>query len=264
MSRRTLLFWIAASVIFAGCRSSDQKLIQNLLDKRTHALENGDARNYFSCMSLDYEDSFFPFNSASYEIRQVFSSADRPAFKFSSPKIYHHANRAVVREDFSLEGVIAQKARRLRRTQHLRLKKYEGTGAGEDSGWKIESGSQVYRLLAGQAEEEDKIVEVLDLREKALEGEDSHLYISVVSKDYEHRGKRLSELQTTLKETFRVFDNIRYEAWDRKISYYGNYAMVVQSYRLEANLMGEPRVDSGTEQFEMVPEAEGWRIIKGL
>jgi hypothetical protein len=266
MPEKPLLYMMAVSILIAAsmpsCRASDEKLLQNLLQKRGQALKKGHPEEYLSCLKNDYHDSFFPLDSAAEKIRRVLSSPDRPLVRFGSRDVYIKGNRAVVREEFSLEGMISGNSRRYDRTQYLRLQKCEANKNADT--WKIESGSQVYRLLAGQADEEDKIEEALNLREKALEEKDIELYLSVVSQAYSHRGRGFKKLEQDIKETFRVFDNIQYEAWGRKISYFGNYALVEQRYRLKAKLMGSPQLTSGTELLELIPEAEGWKIVKGI
>ncbi|GEM_PF-911546 len=258
MPGRALLYCLAVLILFAGCHGSEENEIQGLLEKRARFLRKGDTDGYLSCLSQGYMDSFFPLDHARDKIKQILSCPERPEARFSSPTIYRQGNRAVVREDFWLEGVISSKPRSYRRTQHLRLARQ-----GQE-GWKIIEGSKVYRLLAGQAKEEDGIIEVLDRREEALETKDLRLYLSVVSQHYEHRGQGVRELEHRLSESFQVFDDIRYEAWDRRVWFFGNYATVEQRYRLEAKLLGEPEVHSEIERIELIREPEGWRIVKGL
>jgi hypothetical protein len=258
MSGRAVLYCFVILLLFAECQFSEDKQIQGLLKKRERSLRTGDVEAYFSCLSPDYTDSFFPLDHARDKIKQALSGPARPEVRFSSPAIYQQGNRAVVREEFWIEGVISEKPRRYKRTQHLRLARQ-----GQE-GWKIMEGSKVYRLLAGQAEEEDEIIEVLDRREKALENKDLQLYLSVVSPRYEHQGQGVRELEQRLSESFRVFDEIRYEASDRRVWFFGNYATVEQRYRLEAKLLGELQVHSEIERFELIREPEGWMIVKGL
>ncbi len=263
MPRRALISIALVSMILSGCHASEENQIRSLLQKRNSALQQGDARTYLSCLGLDYNDPFFPFTSASYEIKEILASRERPQIRFSEPKIYPGEERAVVREEFWLEGVISGKARSFNRTQHLRLQKEEEPGS-RDLVWKIVSGSEVYRLLSGQVDEEDRIEEILGTREKALENRDIQMYGSVVSPKYSHRGKSAEDLLEKVEDIFLVFDDIKYEAWDRKISFFGNYALVEQRYKLEARRMGEPQVDSDIELIELVQEDDGWKIVKGL
>jgi ketosteroid isomerase-like protein len=243
--------------LITGCKTSDEKQIISLLEKRDKALINGNHQDYFSCLSTSYKDSFFPVSNATYVIKKILSSPDKPYIEFSLPEIYRSGSRAVVKEGFRMEGIISGRARVYDLTQHLRLHKTE-------EGWRIESGSKVYSLLAGRVDEEDKIEEVLKLREKALENKDIKLYMTVVSPKYLHRGQGIRELERKLKDNFLVFDEIQYETSKRKISFFGDYAMVKQEYRLEARLMGEAQVHSDKEMLELILDQGEWKIVKGL
>ncbi len=228
-----------------------------MLDQRAQALARGDIQSYLSAFSQNYDDPVFPWVEAQPLIKKRFESRGWPSVSFKSSQILLKGDMAVVTEKFILEGTLSGKPRQFRESQHLKLER-------GPEGWKIISGSEVYRFLAGRIEEQDLIEQALEVRAEALEHRNLELYMSVVSPEYRHKGKDVAQVRQNIQESFEVFDQIVYRSYDRKVWFFGTTATVQQQFSMETEFMDEPRSFGGTERFEMVRASEGWKITKGL
>jgi ketosteroid isomerase-like protein len=122
----------------------------------------------------------------------------------------------------------------------------------------------VFLLLSCQVSEEEKIYQVLNRRQEALQRRDLSLYLSCISNAYQDKEEDFNRLQKRIEGYFRTFDKISYSCWDRSIQVDGEAAVVIQSFYLEVE-KGESRNHySGKEALFLKKEGKVWKITKGL
>lgn len=119
-------------------------------------------------------------------------------------------------------------------------------------------------LLACQVSEEEKIYQLLNRRQEALQKRDLSLYLSCISDAYQDKEEDFSRLQKRIEGYFKTFDRISYSSWDRSIQIDGEIAIVLQSFHLEAEKGGKENRYSGKEVLFLKKEGKEWKIIKGL
>ncbi len=119
-------------------------------------------------------------------------------------------------------------------------------------------------LLACQSSQENKIVETLNKREKALKEKDFSLYLSCISKEYQDKDGDIHQLQKRIEGYFKTFDRIEYSHWDRSIEIEGETALVVQQFNLEVEKGENKNRYSGREALSLRREEQEWKIVKGL
>jgi ketosteroid isomerase-like protein len=119
-------------------------------------------------------------------------------------------------------------------------------------------------LLACQVSEEEKIYQLLNRRQEALQKRDLSLYLSCISNAYQDKEEDFSRLQKRIEGYFRTFDRISYSSWDRSIQIDGETAIVLQPFHLEAEKGGKGNRYSGKEVLFLKKEGKEWKIIKGL
>jgi ketosteroid isomerase-like protein len=119
-------------------------------------------------------------------------------------------------------------------------------------------------LLACQVSEEEKIYQLLNRRQEALQKRDLSLYLSCISNAYQDKEEDFSRLQKRIERYFKTFDRISYSSWDRSIQIDGETAIVLQSFHLEAEKGGKENRYSGKEVLFLKKEGKEWKIIKGL
>lgn len=110
----------------------------------------------------------------------------------------------------------------------------------------------------------DEILQVISSRAHALNSRDLSHYLSVVSLQYNDKGKSFAELKENLEKNFRDFEQISYEAETPDISVDGNRARSVAAYRMKILVRGKEMTLNGTERLGLAKEPEGWKIIEGL
>ena len=88
-------------------------------------------------------------------------------------------------------------------------------------------------LLACQISEEEKIYQILNRRQEALQTKDLSLYLSCISTAYEDKEEDFSRLQKRIEGYFKNFDRISYSSWDRSVQIDGETATVIQQFYLE-------------------------------
>lgn len=119
-------------------------------------------------------------------------------------------------------------------------------------------------ILACQISEEERIYQILNQREEALQKKDLSLYLSCISKDYQDKEEDFTRLKKRMEGYFKTFDRIEYNSWDRSIQIERNTARVIQEFRLEVTRGEKKNRYSGKEGLYFKKEGRKWRIIKGL
>lgn len=122
----------------------------------------------------------------------------------------------------------------------------------------------IFFLLACQASDEEKIHQVLNRREEALQKKDLSLYLSCISKAYQDGEEDLGRLQNRMEGHFTNFEQIGYTNWDRSIQIEGLTARAVQQFHLEVKQGEKKNHYSGKEALFLKKERGEWKIVKGL
>jgi ketosteroid isomerase-like protein len=119
-------------------------------------------------------------------------------------------------------------------------------------------------LLACQVSEEEKIYQMLNRRQEALQKRDLPLYLSCISRAYQDKEEDFNGLQKRIDGYFKTFDRIAYSSWDRSVEIDGEKATAIQQFYLEAEKGGKKNRYSGKEVLFLTKEGKEWKIIKGL
>jgi hypothetical protein len=119
-------------------------------------------------------------------------------------------------------------------------------------------------LLACQVSEEEKIYQMLNRRQEALQKRDLSLYLSCISNAYQDKEEDFNRLQKRIEGYFKTFDRISYSSWDRSIQIDGETAIVLQPFYLEVEKGGKKNRNSGKEVLFLKKEGKEWKIVEGL
>jgi len=119
-------------------------------------------------------------------------------------------------------------------------------------------------LLACQVSEEEKIYQILNRRQEALQKKDLSLYLSCISKAYQDKEEDFNRLEKRIEGYFKTFDRIAYSSWDRSAHIEEETAMVIQQFHLEVEKGEKKNRYSGKEALFFKKEGREWKIIKGL
>jgi ketosteroid isomerase-like protein len=119
-------------------------------------------------------------------------------------------------------------------------------------------------LLACQVSEEEKIYQMVNRRQEALQKKDLSLYLSCISRAYQDKEEDFSGLEKRIDGYFKTFDRIAYSSWDRSVEIEGNTATVIQQFYLETEKGEKKKSYSGKEALFFKKEGKEWKIIKGL
>jgi hypothetical protein len=119
-------------------------------------------------------------------------------------------------------------------------------------------------LLACQVSQEEKIYQILNRRQEALQKKDLSLYLSCISKAYQDKEEDFDGLRKRIEGYFKTFDRISYSSWDRSIQIDGEAAIVVQQFSLVVEKGEKKNRYSGKEGLFLKKEGKEWKIIKGL
>ncbi len=119
-------------------------------------------------------------------------------------------------------------------------------------------------LLACQVSEEEKIYQILNRRQEALQKRDLSLYLSCISEAYQDKEEDFSGLRKRIEGYFKTFDRITYSSWNRSIQIDGEAATVTQEFYLEVEKGEKKNRYSGKEGLFLKKEGKDWKIMKGL
>jgi ketosteroid isomerase-like protein len=119
-------------------------------------------------------------------------------------------------------------------------------------------------LQACQVSQEEKIYQILNRREEALQKRDLSLYLSCISKAYQDKEEDYYQLKKRIEGYFKTFDRITYSSWDRSVQIDGETATVIQQFHLEVEKGEKKNRYSGQEALFLKKEGREWKIIKGL
>jgi hypothetical protein len=194
---------------------------------------------------------------AKAKVYERFRQPTLPAISFSKREVQLNGDRAIVTEWFALEDQLEGRTRRYEEVQHLLFER-------RAEGWLCLGGSKVLALLGGRMEEEQALEQVLFQREAALIKKDIHSYMALVSSDYRYKGEGPEQLRDRVLQIFRVYDDIEFRSFDRKIYFMGDVAEAQQKFTMTASMMGKRQTFNGEERFELKKTAEGWQFTKGL
>ena len=119
-------------------------------------------------------------------------------------------------------------------------------------------------LLACQISEEEKINQILNRRQEALQKRDLSLYLSCISRAYQDKEEDYYRLQKRIDGYFKTFDRITYSSWDRSVQIDGETSTVIQQFYLEVEKGEKKNHYCGKEVLFFKKEGKEWRIIKVL
>jgi len=122
----------------------------------------------------------------------------------------------------------------------------------------------IFFLLTCQVSEEEKIYQILNRRQEALQKKDLSLYLSCISKAYQDKEEDFNRLEKRIEGYFKTFDRITYSNWDRSVHMEGETATVIQQFHLEVEKGEKKNRYSGKEALFFKKEGREWKIIKGL
>jgi DNA-binding transcriptional regulator GbsR (MarR family) len=122
----------------------------------------------------------------------------------------------------------------------------------------------IFFLLTCQVSEEEKIYQILNRRQEALQKKDLSLYLSCISKAYQDKEEDFTRLEKRIEGYFKTFDRITYSSWDRSIQIDRETATVIQQFYLEVEKREKKNRYSGKEALYLKKEGKEWKIIKGL
>lgn len=110
----------------------------------------------------------------------------------------------------------------------------------------------------------NEILQTLATRTNALNSRNISRYVSVVSLQYNDKGKNFAQLKAGLEKNFREFEQISYETDKPSITSDGTSAESVSSYRMKVKVRGKELTLNGTEHLRLAKEPDGWKIIAGI
>jgi len=122
----------------------------------------------------------------------------------------------------------------------------------------------IFFLLTCQVSEEEKIYQILNRRQEALQKKDLSLYLSCISKSYQDKEEDFNRLEKRIEGYFKTFDRITYSSWNRSIQIDRETATVIQQFYLEVEKREKKNRYSGKEALYLTKEGKEWKIIKGL
>ena len=119
-------------------------------------------------------------------------------------------------------------------------------------------------LLACQISEEEKINQILNRRQEALQKRDLSLYLSCISRAYQDKEEDFYRLQKRIEGYFKTFDRITYSSWDRSVQIDGETSTITQQFYLEVEKGEKKNHYSGREVLFLKKEGKAWKILRGL
>ncbi|HUT54645.1 MAG TPA: nuclear transport factor 2 family protein [bacterium] len=240
-----------------GCDYLEKRRIERTLDDWARAAMAGDTQGFLALFAPDYEDPRAPLPAMKKRAVERLKESPRPVIGLGRREIEIKGGLAMVTQRFTMEDTIEGKPMRYDEAEHLLMERGPG-------GWACRRGSEILRLLSGRMEDEYEIEQTLLQREGALVKEDINTYMSLVSPRYRHKGETAEDIRKKVLQNFRVYDDIQFRSFDRKIWYFGDAATVQQKFTMHAVQMGTPMTFSGEERFELEKTPGGWKFTQGL
>ena len=253
----TLTALVVAALFSGGCDYLEKKRILRLLEQREAGLLKGLPGVYLNFFSPSYREEWLDFEKCRIKAAERLKRRPLPQIAFTKREIEINGDKAVVTEWFTFDDKVEGRKRHYQEVQHLVL-------ARDAQGWKCISGSKVLALLGGRLEEEHEIERTMLRRESALVKEDINAFMGLISPRYNHKGETKEDVREKMLQIFRVYDDINFRSYDRRIYFFGTVATVEQKFSMSAVMMGKPRNFSGEERFELEKTEEGWKFIKGF
>jgi ketosteroid isomerase-like protein len=118
--------------------------------------------------------------------------------------------------------------------------------------------------LAGCAQEQRTVEEVLRQREQALATGDASLYASLISPAYRDKGVDSRAKREELAQTLASFGPVAYRSLGRDIAVHGDSATVTGRYAMKVTAAGKALELAGEETIRLRREAGGWKIVGGI
>ncbi|MEI7818307.1 MAG: hypothetical protein WCI45_14070 [Desulfuromonadales bacterium] len=112
--------------------------------------------------------------------------------------------------------------------------------------------------------DKSEIIQTLSIRANALNSRDLSSYFSVISLQFNDKGKDFSQLKKDLEKNFSDFKQISYEAGTPAITISGASAKTVGNYRMKVLVRGKEIALNGIEHIQLAKEPGGWKIIAGI
>ncbi|KAF0219534.1 MAG: hypothetical protein FD174_1994 [Geobacteraceae bacterium] len=116
----------------------------------------------------------------------------------------------------------------------------------------------------GSEADRQAVTAVAVKRQQALNSKDIALYISLLSGDYQDKGKNLAAKKAELEATFNAFDRLDYRFSDPRVDIKGDRATISGDYVLRVTTKGKDLSLEGKEHILLKKEHGGWKIIGGL
>lgn len=113
-------------------------------------------------------------------------------------------------------------------------------------------------------QDKTEILSLIATRSAALNSKDLARYVSVVSPEYNDKGKDFTRLKTDLEKNFNTMKQLSYEADQPAITINGNQAAATGSYRMKVHVRGRELALNGKEHLRLRKEPGGWKIIAGI
>jgi len=131
--RRFLPSLLPVLFLLLTCGSSDEKRIQQVLDRRAEALGKKDLSLYISCVSKSYQDKGEDFDRLRSRIEGYFQTFDRIEYRCRDRSMKIEGKESTVIQQFHLEVERGGKRHSYFGEERIFLKKEAG-------GWKIIKG----------------------------------------------------------------------------------------------------------------------------
>ncbi len=128
------------------------------------------------------------------------------------------------------------------------------------------SGLVVVLMFActGQSADRQALQSVAIQRQQALRNKDLNLYLTLLSRDYQDKGRDFAAKKKELESNFALFDRIEYRSDGYTIVINGDRATISGSYGLEVVIGGKTLKFAGKETLRLKKEPGGWKIVAGL
>jgi hypothetical protein len=256
-NRLFLAVFFSFLAFLGSCTSGEKKEVGEFLDGCAAALNNRDAQKFLDCYDPAYADAFFPPESAKKKIKEELSRNLAPSYQLLSREVQVKNVADIVNQEFKLEGVFGGRKRTYQEKEEIIVRR-------GPLGLRIYSGSAVYQILAGRAEEEDAITSVLEKRVKALKQRDIGLFKQIIDPEYDFKNKDFNRLVADMQDNFKNYDSIELELDRPRIRFYGDRAEAVEGYKLKVLYKAEKMEFNDNERLEFRKTPDGWKISKGI